>query len=58
MTQNAKIAKLWSLFHRLPEKEKDLVLKTSETMAEAEEHGASDKFAQKASVRESKKKKG
>jgi hypothetical protein len=36
MTENAKIARLWSNFHRLSNGHKKLVLKITETIAKSE----------------------
>jgi hypothetical protein len=35
MSEGIQLARLWSKFHRLPEDDKDLVLKVSELMAGA-----------------------
>jgi hypothetical protein len=40
MTENAKIAKLWFRFHRLPDKHKNLVLKIVEVTAYPEKCAA------------------
>ncbi|GHV89102.1 hypothetical protein AGMMS50267_14620 [Spirochaetia bacterium] len=36
MTENAKIARLWSGFHHLAEADKDLVVKIAETVRQPE----------------------
>ncbi|GHT65197.1 hypothetical protein FACS1894110_06480 [Spirochaetia bacterium] len=36
MTENAKIARLWSGFHRLAEADKELVVKIAETVKQPE----------------------
>jgi hypothetical protein len=38
MTEDAKIAKLWSGFHRLSEEHRDLILKISESIAHADKN--------------------
>jgi hypothetical protein len=55
MTENAKIARLWSNFHHLPEDDKDLVVKIAEAVKQPEKSCLNERDREKTQDRDTHK---